>query len=40
MVLIVDEKSHIQALDRTQPVLPMGVCYVEGIMDQYLHHAG
>lgn len=26
-----DEKSHIQALNRTQPVLPMGLGYVEGV---------
>ena len=31
MVLCVDEKSQIQALDRTQPVLPMGLGYVEGV---------
>ena len=30
MVLCVDEKSQIQALDRTQPLLPMGLGYVEG----------
>ena len=28
LVLCVDEKSHIQALERTQPVLPMGLGYV------------
>ena len=31
LVLCVDEKSQIQALNRTQPVLPMGLGYVEGI---------
>jgi len=31
MVLCVDEKSQIQALDRTQPMLPMGLGYVEGV---------
>jgi transposase len=31
VVLSVDEKSQIQALNRTQPVLPMGLGYVEGI---------
>ena len=31
MVLCVDEKSQIQALDRTQPLLPMGLGYVEGV---------
>lgn len=30
MVLCVDEKSQIQALNRTQPALPMGLGYVEG----------
>lgn len=30
MVLCVDEKSQIQALDRTQPVLPMDLGYLEG----------
>jgi len=38
MVICVDEKSQIQALDRTQPVLPMGLGYVEGITHQYLRH--
>ena len=38
MVLCVDEKSQIQALDRTQPVLPMGLGYVEGITHDYIRH--
>ena len=38
MVLCVDEKSQIQALDRTQPVLPMGLGYVEGITHDYVRH--
>jgi len=38
MVLCVDEKSQIQALDRTQPVLPMGLGYVEGVTHQYIRH--
>lgn len=38
MVLCVDEKSQIQALDRTQPVLPMGLGYLEGITHQYKRH--
>ena len=38
MVICVDEKSQIQALDRTQPVLPMGLGYVEGITRQYVRH--
>jgi putative transposase len=32
MVLCVDEKSQCQALERTQPMLPMGLGYVEGVM--------
>jgi putative transposase len=31
MVLCVDEKSQIQALERTQPMLPPGLGYVEGV---------
>ena len=31
MVLCVDEKSQIQALDRTQPLLPIGLGYAEGV---------
>jgi putative transposase len=31
MVLCVDEKSQIQALDRTQPMLPLGLGYVQGV---------
>ena len=31
MVLCVDEKTQIQALDRTQPLLPMGLCYLLSI---------
>jgi hypothetical protein len=31
MVLCVDEKTQIHALDRTQPLLPMGLGYVEGV---------
>jgi putative transposase len=38
LVLCVDEKSQIQALNRTQPVLPMGLGYVEGITHDYLRH--
>jgi len=38
MVLCVDEKSQIQALDRTQPTLPMGLGYVEGISHDYVRH--
>jgi len=38
MVLCVDEKSQIQALDRTQPLLPMGIGYVEGVTHDYVRH--
>ena len=38
MVLCVDEKSQIQALERSQPVLPMGLGYVEGVSHQYMRH--
>jgi transposase len=38
LVLCVDEKSQIQALDRTQPMLPMGLGYVEGVTHDYVRH--
>jgi putative transposase len=38
VVLCVDEKSQIQALDRTQPTLPMGLGYVEGVTHGYVRH--
>jgi len=38
LVLCVDEKSQIQALDRTQPMLPMGLGYVEGLTHDYVRH--
>lgn len=38
LVLSVDEKSQIQALERTQPVLPMGLGYVEGVTHNYYRH--
>jgi len=38
LVLCVDEKSQIQALNRTQPVLPMGLGYVEGVTHNYVRH--
>ena len=38
VVLCVDEKSQIQALDRTQPLLPMGLGYVEGVTHDYIRH--
>ena len=38
LVLCVDEKSQIQALNRTQPVLPMGLGYIEGVTHDYVRH--
>jgi putative transposase len=38
LVLCVDEKSQIQALERTQPVLPMGMGYAEGVTHDYVRH--
>ena len=38
MVLCVDEKSQTQALERSQPVLPMGLGYVEGVTHDYVRH--
>ena len=38
MVLCVDEKSQTQALERTQPLLPMGMGYVEGVTHDYIRH--
>lgn len=38
VVLCVDEKSQIQALERTQPLLPMGLGYVEGVTHNYVRH--
>jgi len=38
IVLCVDEKSQCQALERTQPLLPMGLGYVEGVTHDYIRH--
>lgn len=38
VVLCVDEKSQIQALERSQPMLPLGLGYVEGVTHDYLRH--
>ena len=38
LVLCVDEKSQCQPLERTQPVLPMGLGYVEGVTHDYYRH--
>jgi len=38
VVLCVDEKSQIQALERTQPILPLGLGYIEGVTHSYIRH--
>jgi putative transposase len=38
VVLSVDEKSQCQALERSQPILPMGLGYVEGVTHDYVRH--
>lgn len=38
LVLCVDEKSQVQALERTQPMLPLGFGYVEGVTHDYERH--
>jgi putative transposase len=38
LVICVDEKSQCQALERTQPMLPMGFGYVEGVTHDYKRH--
>ena len=38
MVLCVDEKTQIQALERTQPLLPMGLGYGEGVTHDSIRH--
>jgi putative transposase len=38
LVLCVDEKSQCQALERTQPMLPLGLGYVEGFTHDYKRH--
>lgn len=38
VVLCVDEKTQVQALQRTQPLLPMGLGYVEGVTHDYIRH--
>ena len=40
VVLCVDEKTQVQALNRTQPMLPMGLGYVEGITHDAADGAG
>lgn len=36
LVICVDEKSQCQALERAQPMLPMGLGYVEGVSHDYI----
>jgi putative transposase len=38
LVLCVDEKSQCQALQRTQPMLPLGLGYVDGVTHDYVRH--
>lgn len=38
LVVCVDEKSQVQALERTQPMLPLGLGYVEGVTHDYVRH--
>jgi transposase len=38
LVLCVDEKSQCQALECTQPMLPMGLGYLEGVTHDYVRH--
>jgi len=38
VVLCVDEKSQVQALERSQPLLPLGLGYVEGVTHDYKRH--
>lgn len=38
LVICVDEKSQCQALERTQPMLPLGLGYVEGVTHDYVRH--
>jgi len=37
-VLCVDEKSQCQALERSQPSLPLGLGYLEGVTHDYVRH--
>jgi len=38
IVISVDEKSQCQALERTQPMLPLGFGYIEGVTHDYKRH--
>ena len=37
-MLCVEEKSQCQALQRTQPMLPLELGYVEGVTHDYVRH--
>ena len=39
VVLCIDEATQIQALDCTQPLLPMGLGYVEGVTHDYIRYS-
>lgn len=38
LVLCVDEKSQIQAIERSQPAIPVGIGEVEGVAHDYFRH--
>ncbi|MBS7706701.1 hypothetical protein KIO73_25685 [Chelatococcus asaccharovorans] len=38
IVLCIGEKTQIQALERTQPILPLGLGYAEGVTHDYIRH--
>ena len=38
LVLCVDEKTQVQALERRQPMLPLGLGYIEGVTHDYIRH--
>ena len=38
MVLCVDEESRTRTLERTQPLPPLGLGYVEGVTHGYIRH--
>jgi len=38
LVLSVDEKTQVQALERSQPVLPLGLGYVDEVTHDYFRH--
>jgi hypothetical protein len=40
LVICVDEKSQCQALERTQPMLTMGLGCVEGVIHDHKRHGG